>query len=114
MSSVRLANSRPADDATRRGAAQASQGRRLESLIPFEYVAILPALLATVAMIVVPLIYSFVISFYRYILTDPLNYRFAGLANYAQAFGDPSFVSALRTTVIYAVGTVGVQCLLGM
>src|SRR4051812_27883890 len=114
MSSVRLADSRPAEGAVRRSAAPASPGRRLESLLPFEYVAILPALLATIAMIVVPLIYSFVISFYRYILTDPLNIRVVGLANFAQAFADPSFVSALRTTILYTVGTVGVQFALGM
>lgn len=114
MSSVHLADSHPADGATRRSTAPVTRGRRLDSLIPFEYVAILPALLATIAMIVVPLIYSFVISFYRYILTDPLSFRFVGLANYLQAFGDPSFVSALRTTILYTVGTVGVQFVLGM
>src|SRR3954451_3354810 len=114
MSSVRLADSHPADGATRRRAAPATPGRRLESLIPFEYVAILPALLATVAMIVVPLLYSFGISFYRYILTDPLNVRVVGLADYARAFAVPSFVSSLKTTVIYAVGTVAVQFILGM
>jgi multiple sugar transport system permease protein len=114
MSSVDLADSRAAGGAARGTVTPATPRRRLDSILPFEYVAILPALLATIAMIVIPLIYSFVISFYRYILTDPLNIRVVGLANFAQAFADPSFVSALRTTVIYAVGTVGVQFLLGM
>lgn len=87
---------------------------RLDALLPFEYAAILPALLATLAVIVLPLIFSFVVSFYRYLLTDPRNIYFVGLANYAQAFSDPSFFNSLRTTLIFAVGTVAVQFLLGM
>jgi multiple sugar transport system permease protein len=114
MSSVNLADSRAGGGAASRSATPAAPRRGLDSILPFEYVAILPALLATIAMIVIPLIYSFVISFYRYILTDPLNIRVVGLANFVQAFGDPSFVSALKTTIIYAVGTVAVQFALGM
>ena len=87
---------------------------RLEGLLPFEILCILPALIATVAIIVIPLLYSLGISFYRYVLTDPLNVRFVGLANYAQAFADPTFIGALRTTVIFTGVTVGAQFVLGM
>lgn len=87
---------------------------RLEALLPFEVLCILPALLATLAVIVVPLLYSLGISFYRYILTDPANIYFVGFANYAQAFRDPTFLSALRTTAIFTIGTVGAQFVLGM
>lgn len=82
--------------------------------LPFHYVAILPALIATVSVIVVPLAYSFGISFYHFVLTDPRNLRFDGLANYAHAFSDPSFVNSLRITLIYGVGTVSVELVLGM
>ncbi len=87
---------------------------RLDALMPFEYVAVLPALLATLAVIVLPLIFSFGVSFYHYLLTDPRNIYFAGLANYAQAFNDPSFFRSLWTTLIFAGGTVAAQCVLGM
>ena len=83
-------------------------------MFPFEVLCILPALIATLAVIVVPLLYSLGISFYRYILTDPANIRFVGFANYAQAFADPSFLSALKTTAIFTIGTVGAQFVLGM
>jgi multiple sugar transport system permease protein len=89
-------------------------GDRLERLIPFEYVAILPALAATILVMLGPLVFSFGISLYRFILTDPRNIRFAGLDNYAQALRDPTFFSSLQTTLIFTVGTVGFQFLLGM
>ena len=76
--------------------------------------ALILRLITTIVVIVVPLIYSFVISFYRYILTDPQNIRFAGLANYVQAFSDITFARALKTTAIFTVGTVGAQFVLGM
>src|SRR5215210_4762772 len=85
---------------------------RLNAALPFEILCILPALIATIVVIVVPLLYSLGISFYRYILTDPQNFRFVGFANYVQAFSDSSFLSALRTTFIFTVGTVAAQFLL--
>jgi multiple sugar transport system permease protein len=87
---------------------------RLNALVPFEYVAVLPALIATLAVIVLPLLFSLIVSFYRYLLTDPRNIYFNGLANYVQAFNDPSFFHSIWTTLIFAVGTVAVQFLLGM
>jgi multiple sugar transport system permease protein len=87
---------------------------RLNAALPFEIVCILPALIATVLVIVIPLLYSFGISFYRYILTDPNNFRFVGFANYTQAFADSSFLSAIRTTFVFTIGTVALQFLLGM
>ena len=94
--------------------ARRSARARLEGIFSFEILCILPALIATIAVIVVPLLYSLGISFYRYILTDPRNIRFVGLDNYAQAFADPTFLSSLQTTLIFTVGTVAAQFLLGM
>ena len=93
---------------------QQSLAGRLNAALPFEVVCILPALIATLLVIVGPLLYSLGISFYRYILTDPQNVRFVGFANYVQAFGDSSFLSSLRTTAIFTVGTVAAQFVLGM
>jgi multiple sugar transport system permease protein len=111
MSTIDLASQgapRPGDQVRQ------SAWSRLEGLMPFEILCILPAFIATLAVIVVPLLYSLGISFYRYILTDPANIRFVGLANYAQAFSDPTFLSALRTTAIFTIGTVAAQFVLGM
>lgn len=94
--------------------ARQSLWARLDRAFPFEILCILPALITTIVVIVVPLLYSLGISFYRYILTDPQNIRFAGFANYAQAFADVTFISALRTTAVFTIGTVGAQFVLGM
>ena len=106
MSTVRLADRSPSRVTSRPRSALDVFWGRLDSLLPFEYVAILPALIATLAVIVMPLIFSFGVSFYRYLLTDPRNIYFNGLANYEQAFNDPSFFNSLKTTLIFAVGTV--------
>jgi multiple sugar transport system permease protein len=100
--------------ATAAGKRRVRGGTARRAGLPFHYVAILPALIATVSVIVVPLAYSFGISFYHFVLTDPRNLRFDGLANYAHAFSDPSFVNSLRITLIYGVGTVSVELVLGM
>ena len=100
--------------ATAAGKRRVLGGTARQARLPFHYVAILPALIATVSVIVVPLAYSFGISFYHFVLTDPRNLRFDGLANYAHAFSDPSFVNSLRITLIYGVGTVSTELVLGM
>src|SRR6266545_7913562 len=87
---------------------------RFRASLPFHYVAILPALIATVSVILVPLAYSFGISFYHFVLTDPRNVRFDGLANYIHALSDPSFLNSLRVTFVYAFGTVALELVLGM
>jgi ABC-type sugar transport system permease subunit len=86
----------------------------LSGAIPFHYWAVLPALIATLAVVVLPLIYSFGLSFWHYILTDPRNVHFDGLANYSHAINDPTFRNSLGTTAIYGVGTVAVELVLGM
>lgn len=89
-------------------------GDRLGRLVPFHYAAILPALLATVAVVVLPLLYSIGLSFWHYVLTDPKNVHFDGLANYAHALSDPTFRNSLGTTVEYGLGTVAAELVLGM
>jgi multiple sugar transport system permease protein len=92
----------------------AGLGERIGRLVPFYYWAVLPALVATLAVVVVPLIYSFGLSFWHYVLTDPRNVHFDGLANYAHALNDPTFRNSLGTTFVYGVGTVAVELVLGM
>jgi multiple sugar transport system permease protein len=87
---------------------------RAAEVIPFHYAAILPALIITAAVILGPLVYSIGVSLYHFVLTDPRNVHFDGLANYAHAFSDPSFVGSLQTTVVYGVTTVTVEFGLGM
>src|SRR3982751_2591965 len=76
---------------------------RAAQVVPFHYAAIAPALIATAAVILVPLAYSVGLSLYHFVLTDPRNVRFDGLANYMHAFSDPSFVGSLQPTAVYGV-----------
>ncbi|MDQ6674571.1 MAG: sugar ABC transporter permease [Chloroflexota bacterium] len=89
-------------------------GQRIGRLIPFHYWAVLPALVATLAVVVVPLVYSFGLSFWHYVLTDPRNVHFDGLTNYAHALSDPTFRNSMWTTVEYGACTVSVELVLGM
>jgi len=88
--------------------------QRAAGVIPFYYWAVLPALIATLAVVALPLIYSFGVTFYHYVLTDPRNIHFDGLTNYAHAFSDPTFRNSIGTTLIFGLGTVTVELLLGM
>jgi multiple sugar transport system permease protein len=73
-----------------------------------------PALAVLAALIIVPLVYSVVLSGYSWKLTDiDLPKRFAGLANYAELLGDPTVRTAVANTVIYVVAAVGCELVLG-
>ncbi|HLZ28575.1 MAG TPA: sugar ABC transporter permease [Chloroflexota bacterium] len=103
-----------AERRSRRVDRAATLRQRIGHLIPFYYWAVLPALAATLAVVVLPLMYSFGLSFWHYVLTDPRNVHFDGLANYAHALNDPTFRNSLGTTFVYGVGTVAVELVLGM
>lgn len=51
-----------------------------------------------------PIFYNIVISFTNYDLSS--NFRFIGLTNYQEIFGNPVYVRAITNTLLYAVGTV--------
>ena len=80
------------------------------------YLVLLFPLLIFVAVIAIyPLLFSFRISFFNYRLTDPNQTQtFVGLANYIRAFSDPVVVSSLGNTLVYVVGTVIGEIVLGL
>ena len=57
---------------------------------------------------IVPLLYALALSFLSYNPLRPDLVRWAGFDNYARALENPSFWRALRTTVIFVVGTLPV------
>ena len=84
-------------------------GRRLGSAL-----VALPALIL-IALIIGPLVYSVVLSLYKWQITDinnPTN-DFVGLGNFVTLFTDPTVLVALRNTVVYVIGSVGVELVLG-
>ena len=67
-------------------------------------VFVAPNLIAIAVFMLFPLGFSLYMSFQTWDLFTPA--RFVGLANFRQLFtADPLFVTALRNTVVYTVGT---------
>jgi len=75
---------------------------------------ILPGLILFSAFILVPMAYSFRISFYDWNIVRPERSTWVGLANYAHALRDPIFRRAVLNTLTYAAVTVPGQILIGL
>ncbi len=73
-----------------------------------------PAVVCLAALILAPLIYSAVLSTYSWTLLQiRMPKPFVGLHQYDAAAHDPLFGQALKTTVLFVVGTVSVELTLG-
>ncbi|MCC6756253.1 MAG: sugar ABC transporter permease [Solirubrobacterales bacterium] len=75
----------------------------------------LPITLYVLVVFVWPLVYGLGISLFEYRLTDPTQTRtFVGLDNYAKAFNDPSSRTALVNTLVFVVGAVALELVVGL
>lgn len=86
--------------------------RRPVQWTPLSFLA--PALLVTAAVVVVPVAQTAWLSLQDYLLYDPDAARFVGLGNFAAILKDEVFWISLRHSVIWIVGVVGLQFLLGL
>lgn len=75
---------------------------------------ILPGLTLMVLVVGTPLVLGFRYSLRRVFLHDFDNQTFVGLENYLDAFDDPLFVNALKTTGIFTVGCTLISLVLGI
>ena len=73
-----------------------------------------PAFILLFALTLIPLLFSVIISFFDFRLTQLNAISFSGLENFIRAFGDRKFVSAIVITVIQVVATVAGQMIIGM
>ncbi len=80
----------------------------------FPYALVSPALLATIAIIFIPMFRTISYSFMNYILYKPDDKAFNGAANYIQAMNDSVFWSSFLHTIIWIVGIISFQFLLGL
>ncbi len=80
----------------------------------FPYALVSPAMIVTIAIIFIPMLRTVSYSFMNYILYKPDEKAFNGLANYIQAFKDPVFWSSFLHTILWIIGIVGFQFLLGL
>lgn len=65
----------------------------------------LPVILFTTFKLI-PVVYSFIMSFQKY---KPIGSKWIGFANYIDALKDPLFWKSMKVTVIYTIGTVPVN-----
>ena len=85
--------------------------KRRTDLFPCTLVT--PALAATILIIFFPIIQTATMSLFNYVIWKPKDNRFIGLGNYLQALKDEVFWISLRNTLIWIVGVIVLQLLLG-
>lgn len=67
---------------------------------------LLPWIVTMAVFWIYPFVYSFYLSFTEYHLIAPEASRWVGLANYFALLDDPVFLTALKNTFIFVVGTI--------
>lgn len=81
---------------------------------PLAYALVIPAVFVVALLILAPLLYSVFLSLFDWRLLDMNRAKaFAGLENYLRLFGDKALRVALLNTVIFVVGSVTVELVLG-
>jgi multiple sugar transport system permease protein len=79
------------------------------------YLLILPSIVALLALIIYPLLFSLKNSFYLWNLqTSPVPLMYVGLQNYRSVFANTPFVDALRNTLILSIAGAFIQFWFGM
>ena len=78
------------------------------------YLFLAPGYLVFAVFMLYPLAKAIQISFYHWELLPGRDSQFIGLSNYAAVLRDPISWVALRNTVLYAIGTVPTQIVLGL
>jgi multiple sugar transport system permease protein len=87
-------------------------GSRRRHLAP--YLVMVPALLFLLAVSIVPLLYSLVVSLLRFNLMNLDRTGFVGLRNFQLILESPDFWNSLRVTVQFVVIAVGLELILGL
>lgn len=99
----------------RSGSSKRNKGRTiLTKLSESGYGFLIPALIVIVVVTGIPLLYTVVISFRRFILSFPADRSFIWFQNYWSVLNNPDFWSSLSTTVKFGLFAVVVQTILGI
>src|SRR5579862_2764496 len=101
-----------ADQPTRKGKPQLSEGARAERRLGWLLCA--PAVVVMLAVTGYPLIYAVYLSLERYNLELPQDIKFIGFSNYGAVLTSPYWWQALKVTVIITVFSVSITLVLGM
>ncbi len=77
-------------------------------------VFMLPTLLILIIVLAIPLVYSLVVSVFDTNLKYPGLGEFVGLKNYITSLTDPYFLDSVKTTVLFTVGVVVFEFIIGL
>lgn len=91
--------------------ARSRRATRRWSLEPTLFIG--PALLLNLVFFMIPVLFSFYLSFAEWNLMNPATHL-VGLKNYVSVLKDPVFRLAFRNTIVYVLGTVPVSTVLGL
>ncbi len=80
----------------------------------FAWLLVVPVLAFFAIWNIVPLLWMIGLSFYRYILTFGVNPVYVGLQNFSQILQDYNVWAHIGLTVLFVIGAVGVETLLGV
>jgi len=80
----------------------------------FQYAYTTPALLFVAIFIMIPVIYTIVLSFTNLVLTKPEPLRFVGFENYRYLFHDSNLPLIFKNTVLYVIGSVILALVIGL
>ncbi len=89
-----------------------SFGRMRDRYYPYALVA--PMVTIFIIGGIVPVIYSFVLSFMKYKMNAPAAPRFVALGNYIALFSDEVFLTSLWKTLYYSAGVIVFSVLFGL
>jgi multiple sugar transport system permease protein len=88
--------------------------RRKLTKAAIPYLLISPGLILMALIVGYPIVRSFIMSFFHYILWQPNNIKFIGLENYKSAFGDTEFIQSILNTLFWVVFGVFFQFFFGL
>ena len=95
------------------GALRGHRRRTIRRLLPI-YLLILPGMALFLTWTLYPLLDALVMSFFQWNPNPTATSTFTGWANYARALGDPIFWQAFGNVLLYTLGTVPAQMVLGL
>jgi multiple sugar transport system permease protein len=78
------------------------------------YGMLAPAVVFVFVVSIIPLLYTFYLSFQNYILTKPGERHFSGLDNFAKLVADEAIRQSIFTTFLYTIASVVLTLLIGL
>lgn len=78
------------------------------------WLLVLPSLLVVVIVALYPLVRTFLLSFTNQRLSSVRAVRWVGISNYTDLLQDPTFQRSISNTVVFAIGSVFFETLLGL